>query len=71
MHLTFILVNYYNYFNFRQIPASKIIFSIVRMADLICVMKEGRIFERGSHEELISAGSRYAQLYNMQAQYYR
>jgi ATP-binding cassette, subfamily B, bacterial len=46
-------------------------FSTVRIADLICVMEEGRIVERGSHEELINAGGRYAQLYNMQAQYYR
>jgi len=45
-------------------------FSTVRMADLICVMEQGRIVEQGNHEELMHLGGRYANLYNMQAQYY-
>jgi ATP-binding cassette subfamily B protein len=46
-------------------------FSTVRMADLICVLKEGRIVESGSHEELIQLGGQYAHLYEIQAQHYR
>jgi ABC-type multidrug transport system fused ATPase/permease subunit len=41
------------------------------MADLICVMEEGQIVERGSHEELMQMKGRYSGLYELQAQYYR
>jgi ATP-binding cassette subfamily B protein len=37
--------------------------STVRYADEIVVIDAGRIVERGSHDELIAAGGRYAQLY--------
>ncbi len=46
-------------------------FSTVRMADLILVMDGGRIEERGSHEELMALGGRYAELYGIQAKAYR
>ena len=46
-------------------------FSTVCMADLICVMEEGQIIERGSHEELMRTGGHYSHLYELQAQYYR
>jgi ATP-binding cassette subfamily B protein len=36
-------------------------FSTARIADMIHVLSDGRIIERGSHDELISAGGRYAQ----------
>lgn len=37
--------------------------STVRFADLICVVKDGRIVERGTHDELISLGGEYAALH--------
>lgn len=40
--------------------------STVRDADLICVMKDGRIAERGTHEELLRHNGEYADLYKRQ-----
>ncbi|MFJ5997484.1 ABC transporter ATP-binding protein [Streptomyces sp. NPDC092370] len=40
--------------------------STVRAADQILVVEAGRIVERGTHEELLAAGKRYAQLYRTQ-----
>ncbi|MGW7203436.1 ABC transporter ATP-binding protein [Streptomyces sp. NPDC054837] len=40
--------------------------STVRAADQILVVEGGRIVERGTHEELLAAGHRYAELYRTQ-----
>ncbi|MBV9728051.1 MAG: ATP-binding cassette domain-containing protein [Pseudonocardiales bacterium] len=40
--------------------------STVRAADLILVIEEGRIVERGTHTDLVSAGGRYRELYRTQ-----
>ena len=37
--------------------------STVRYADQILVVDEGRIVERGTHDELMLRGGRYSQLY--------
>jgi ATP-binding cassette, subfamily B, bacterial len=45
-------------------------FSSVRSADRIYVLEEGRVVEHGSHDELMAAGSRYADLFTLQARAY-
>lgn len=40
--------------------------STVRTADLILVVENGQIVERGTHEELLAAGGRYEELYRTQ-----
>jgi len=63
--------------HFRQLARERITilishrFSTVRMADQIAVLNQGRIIERGSHEELMQLNGRYAQLFTLQARGYR
>jgi len=40
--------------------------STIRDADQILVIEGGRVRERGTHEELLSAGGLYAELYRTQ-----
>jgi ATP-binding cassette subfamily B protein len=46
-------------------------FSTVRMADLIVVLDGARLAEVGTHEELMTKGGQYSELYNIQAAAYR
>ncbi len=65
------------YEHFRDLSRGKMTilishrFSTVRMADQIVVLQQGRIVERGSHQELMARGGHYAQLFTLQAQGYR
>ena len=43
-------------------------FSSVRHADHIVVLAGGRVIEQGSHDELLAAEGRYAELFRLQAQ---
>ena len=40
--------------------------STIREADVILVMKDGNIIEKGTHKELLALGGFYHQLYNAQ-----
>jgi ATP-binding cassette subfamily B protein len=63
--------------HFRTLTRGKIAilishrFSTVRMADQIVVLEEGRIAERGSHDELLRANGHYARLFELQARGYQ
>lgn len=46
-------------------------FSTVRMADRILVLKDGRVLELGTHEELMENGKLYSDLFSLQASGYR
>jgi ATP-binding cassette subfamily B protein len=43
-------------------------FSSVRHADNIVFLTGGRVVEQGSHDELLAAGGRYAELFRLQAE---
>ena len=45
--------------------------STVKMADCIYFLKDGRIAECGSHDELVGEFGEYAQLFDVQAKHYR
>lgn len=46
-------------------------FSTVRMANQIVVIQDGRVIERGSHEELMARQGHYAHLFSLQAKGYQ
>ena len=63
--------------HFRKLTKNRIAilishrFSTVRMASQIIVIENGRVIERGTHEELMSLNGHYANLFSLQAAGYR
>jgi ATP-binding cassette subfamily B protein len=63
--------------HFRALARDRIVilishrFSTVRQADTIVLMEHGKIFEQGSHDELMALRGRYARLFELQASAYR
>ncbi len=59
---------------FRKLSGKKTIVTVahrlktVRYADMILFLENGRVVERGSHEELIQKNGRYAHFWNLQQQ---
>ena len=46
-------------------------FASTRFCDRIVLMEQGSILEEGTHEQLMGKGGRYAELFNVQSQYYQ
>ena len=63
--------------HFRELSRGKMTilishrFSTVRMADQIIVIEQGKLIERGDHEQLMALGGQYAHLFSLQARGYR
>jgi ATP-binding cassette subfamily B protein len=63
--------------HFRKLTQNRIAilishrFSTVRMASQIVVIENGRIIERGTHEQLMALAGHYANLFSLQAAGYR
>ena len=65
------------YSSFAELTAGKMSifishrFSTVRMADLIVVLDDGCVLEKGTHDELLLQNGKYAEMFNVQAERYR
>ena len=71
------IAEYQLFKNIREYGRDRMLFFIshrlssVRDADIVFYMKNGRILERGSHDELMSRNGEYASLYRLQAENYQ
>jgi len=46
-------------------------FASTRFCDRIVLLEDGAIRENGTHDELMRLNGRYAELFNVQSQYYK
>ena len=46
-------------------------FAVTKFCDKILIFMDGKIVEEGTHKELINKGGKYAELYKVQADYYK
>ncbi|MGI6423106.1 MAG: ABC transporter ATP-binding protein [Candidatus Dojkabacteria bacterium] len=65
-----IFQNIHNYTEGKTVIYVSHRFSTVRDADLICVLKNGRIIESGNHQELMKFNGEYAKNFRLQAEGY-
>jgi len=47
------------------------VWSAIRHADVIFVVKDAELVEQGTHQQLVALGGRYAELFELQAAGYR
>lgn len=65
------------YRQFLEISSNKTVLLIshrlgsARLADRVVFLKDGKISEEGSHDQLVRAGREYAELFEKQAEWYR
>ena len=65
------------YHQFLELSRNKTVLLIshrlgsARLADRVLFLKDGRIIEEGTHDELVKAGGAYSELFAMQAEWYR
>lgn len=65
------------YREFLELSADKTVLLIshrlgsARLADRVVFLQEGRIVEEGTHDQLVETGGAYAELFEMQAEWYR
>lgn len=65
------------YRQFEQIAKNKTVvfishrLGVARLADRVIVLKEGKIIEQGTHAELMKKEGYYANMYQLQAQWYK
>jgi ATP-binding cassette subfamily B protein len=68
---------FHMYENMLQLSENKIVILIshrlssARLADKIYMLKQGRIIEQGTHDELMDKEGKYAQMFSLQAQNYQ
>lgn len=71
------LAEYNLYMNFNDMIGNKSAIYIshrlssTRFCDSIAMFKDGEMIEYGTHDELLNAGGAYAEMFEIQAQYYK
>ena len=65
------------YREFLELSTDKMVLLIshrlgsARLADRVVFLREGKVLEQGTHDQLVKAGGAYGELFEMQAEWYR